>query len=90
MSDEKNKHVGVEEQEIFFDKHIEDVDLASIFLDVENEAKKLARERLVKYYTKYGDCNFHKTVAQLRHEQMEEIADAINYEIFKKYVQEEG
>ncbi len=81
--------IDIETQKEFFDKHIEEVDLAKIFIDIQEDAKILARERMIKYYPKYGDGNFHKTLEQLRQEQMEEIADAINYEIFKIYVKEQ-
>jgi len=86
----KRKDISIEEQAEFFDRHIAEVDLTEIFLDVQEDAKVLARERMIKYYPKYGDENFHKTLAQLRQEQMEEIADAINYQVFKKYVKENG
>ena len=90
MEDKAKKDIPVEEQTEFFDAHVDEVDLAGIFLDLQEEAKVLARERLTKYYPKYGDGNFHKTAAQLRQEQLEEIADAVNYEIFKLYVEENG
>ena len=90
MNIHNEKKVELEEQLSFFDKNVSNVDLESIFLDLIPEAKKLARERMEKYYSKYGDANFHKTKEQLRREQLEEIADAVNYEIFKKYRKAKG
>jgi hypothetical protein len=90
VDEHMKRDIGIGDQLEFFDSHVADVDLASIFLDVEEDAKELARERMVKYFPKYGDGNFHKTLLQLRREQMEEIADAINYQIFKEWVQENG
>lgn len=87
MSDDNR--VKIEEQLRFFDENVEKVNLQDIFENLNFDAKKLARARLEKYYTKYGDANFHKTLEQLRIEQMEEIADAINYEIFKEFIKQE-
>lgn len=90
MVDNQEPNVPIEEQLAFFDANVDSVDLEGIFLDIISDAKELARERMERYYPKYGDGNFHKTTTQLRIEQMEEIADAINYEIFKKYRKSKG
>lgn len=88
--DKKPVTVGLEEQLEFFDKHVANVDLANIFLDLDVDAKELARERIERYFPKYGDGNFHKTLDEIRREQMEEIADAVNYQIFKEWIKEHG
>jgi len=82
--------VSVEEQVEFAKSVIESVDLVAILEDVQEDAKKLAMERLVEFAPVYGDGNFHKTVAALRQEQVEEAADAVNYEIFKLYRKSRG
>lgn len=43
----------------------------------------LAKQRFIDNAEHMGDKSFHKTPEELEREQDEEIADAINYEIFK-------
>lgn len=82
--------VGVEEQVEFAKSVIAGIDLVAILSDVQEDAKKLALERLIEFAPVYGDGNFHKPIPALRQEQVEEAADAVNYEIFKLYRRARG
>lgn len=88
--EEMRMGITPEQQEQLFDKYVDDIDIVAIARRVEREAKRLARERLLAYVDKYGDRNFHKSIERIEREQLEEFADAINYEVFKRYRQENG
>lgn len=91
MADSKeNFVVSVEEQLAFFDSVIDQVDLVAILADIQADAKRLARERLIEFAPVYGDGNFHKSIPALRQEQVEEGSDAVNYEIFKLFRKARG
>ena len=89
-SQRENFVVSVEEQVAFAKSVIDSVDLVAILADVQEDAKRLALERLVEFAPVYGDGNFHKPIPALRQEQVEEAADAVNYEIFKMYRRSKG
>lgn len=82
--------VSIEEQVAFFDSVVDEIDLVKILQDVQADAKRLARERLVEFAPVYGDGNFHKPIPALRQEQVEEASDAVNYEVFKLWRKANG
>lgn len=75
----------LEQQLEHFDRKAEQAYARCIraFKDRRSEVLAEARRRLVDSHAEHGDRSFHKTFQELHQDELEEMADLVNYRLMK-------